>query len=179
MRLVITSFVFAALALTGKDADVAALLSPQQEWRWMTLTGSSGVPDGRVIAMESDGDGVVWVGTDRGLAWYDGYQFLPPSSEQGSWPGGEIRRIVRTDNGDIAIHSAGDIWVGRGGKLRRVNNRPGAVGGSLVATHHREQASGYIRIQGQINGFRHVGLFWHRLAIDGTSTPRADAANAR
>jgi signal transduction histidine kinase/CheY-like chemotaxis protein len=70
--------------------------------------------------MESDGDGFVWVGTDRGLAWFDGYQFLRPSTANGGILAGEIRRIARKGNGDIVIHAGGALWSGRSGKLRQL-----------------------------------------------------------
>jgi len=104
-------------------ASVRALVSGQDEWRWATLSGSSGLPAGRVVAIENDGDGTVWVGTDRGVAWFDGYQFLPPAGV--TEPLTDIRRIVRMGAGDIAVQAGESIWTGRRGALRRLVTPPG------------------------------------------------------
>ncbi len=120
--------IFPILVLTGllplQAADAAAagvrsLLSTQEEWRWVTLTADSGLPAGRVQAIEADGDETVWVGTDRGVAWFDGYQFVPPVTGDAGLPR-DVRRITRMDNGDVVLLADRDVWVGRRGRLQRV-----------------------------------------------------------
>ena len=127
MRHVIPIFVLTGLCpfarLPANEAgseSIRALLSEQEEWRWVALNAASGLPPGRVAAMETDGDGFVWVGTERGLAWFDGYQFAPPVTGKVGAVTGEIRRIVRKGNGDIAIHAGESIWTGRSGRLRKM-----------------------------------------------------------
>ena len=51
------AFCLPAQAEGQPKASVRALVSGQDEWRWATLSGSSGVPAGRVVAIENDGDG--------------------------------------------------------------------------------------------------------------------------
>ncbi len=82
--------------------------------------------------METDGDGVVWVGTSGGVRWFDGYQFLAPLTGPQTGPKpdpatgdppdilGDIRRIVCLGNGDIAVQAGSSLWIGRSGKLRRI-----------------------------------------------------------
>ena len=117
------AFCLPAQAEGQPKASVRALVSGQDEWRWATLSGSSGVPAGRVVAIENDGDGTVWVGTGNGVAWFDGYQFLPPAV--GAEPLTDIRRIVRMGTGDIAVQAGESIWTGRHGTLRRLATPPG------------------------------------------------------
>ena len=112
--------------LASTTDSIRPFLSAREDWRWITHGTASGLPSGRVVAMESDGDGVVWVGTNGGVRWFDGYQFLAPSTglktEAADQPGilGDIRRIVRLGNGDIAIQAGSSLWIGRSGKLRRI-----------------------------------------------------------
>ncbi len=116
----------------GTTDSIRPLLLAREDWRWITHSATSGLPSGRVIAMESDGDGVVWVGTSGGVRWFDGYQFLSPVTGPKTGPKtdpatgdppailGDIRRIVRLGNGDIAILAGSSLWIGRSGKLHRI-----------------------------------------------------------
>lgn len=91
------------------------------------MGSASGLPPGRVLAIEADGDGTIWAGTDQGSVCYDGYQFRPPSIGANQPPLTEIRRIVRLSTGDIAMQAGESIWTGRGGTLRRLATPPGVA----------------------------------------------------
>ena len=127
MRLVFPIVLLSLWPVAGQAStaeSIRALLSAREDWRWVTHGPASGLPAGRVVAIESDGDGAVWVGTSAGLKWFDGYQFLAPSiSHQANHPPaipGDIRRIARLGNGDIAIHAGSSVWIGRSGQLRAI-----------------------------------------------------------
>ena len=131
MRLVFPILLIGLRSIAGMASTTDAirpLLWAREDWRWITHGATSGLPSGRVIAMESDGDGVVWVGTSGGVRWFDGYQFLAPVIGPQTHPApgdqsailGDTRRIVRLENGDIAIHAGSSLWIGRSGKLHRI-----------------------------------------------------------
>jgi PAS domain S-box-containing protein len=57
-------------------------------WRWVHFGPESGLPQGPVETITEDKDSTIWVGTAKGLTWFDGYQWnlvdttlgLPPLS---------------------------------------------------------------------------------------------------
>ncbi len=111
--------VFSPNRLMAADTGIpslTALLSSQEEWRWVAFNASSGLPAGRVLALETDGGGTLWVGTERGLATFDGYQFVDAAGPQGQALS-DVRRIVRLTDGDIAVQTGTTVWRGRGGTL--------------------------------------------------------------
>ena len=155
MRKVIRIFVLTGLcpiamlpANEARTESIRALVSSHEEWRWITLNASSGLPPGRVSAMESDGDDVVWVGTDQGLAWFDGYQFLRPQTGSEGEVNGEIKQIVRKGNGEIAILAGDAIWTGRNGNLRRlaVAAPPSAIAPLEGSDLYVVTSTGHLRI---------------------------------
>ena len=59
-----------AAAVFGAETEargLAGLLSATEDWRWVALGADSGLPSLRVLSITSDGDGIIWAGTDRGL----------------------------------------------------------------------------------------------------------------
>lgn len=60
-----------------QDADVAALLDTRagQSLRFKRVTGEQQLPGSSVSAIVQDRNGFLWLGTDDGLARYDGYTF--------------------------------------------------------------------------------------------------------
>jgi len=55
----------------------AAAQSPRspEVWRWIAFAADAGLPGTRVSALGETSDGVIWAGTDKGLAWFDGYRW--------------------------------------------------------------------------------------------------------
>lgn len=63
-----------------------------------------GLPDGTITALAQTPDGLLWIGTRRGLVRFDGVSFLPPASE------GEAGIRGRGIAG-LAVDGAGRLWV--------------------------------------------------------------------
>ncbi|MCE5249371.1 T9SS type A sorting domain-containing protein [bacterium] len=77
----------------------------------ITYTTESGLPDNRILSLESDGRGNLWAGTSKGLAVFDGASWRSYSKEY---------YTDKTVNDDIvwnpvyavAIDSTGVVWLG-------------------------------------------------------------------
>jgi signal transduction histidine kinase/ligand-binding sensor domain-containing protein len=70
--------------------------------RWGAVTLFHGLPSDQVRAVAQDSDGVMWFGTDAGLAWYDGRRIQTLNDE-----GLASRRVLA-----LRADSAGALWVG-------------------------------------------------------------------
>jgi ligand-binding sensor domain-containing protein len=73
--------------------------------RWGAVTLFHGLPSDQVRAVAQDADGVMWFGTDAGLARYDGRRVQSVTSEGLAGP---RVRALRVDAG-------GALWVGADG----------------------------------------------------------------
>ncbi|HEU0122349.1 MAG TPA: two-component regulator propeller domain-containing protein, partial [Bryobacteraceae bacterium] len=110
----------------AEPLGVRALLEGQEEWRWITLHAGHGLPPGRVLSMESDGSGTIWIGTERAIAWFNGYQFSPPLEVADPRVIRDVRRIFRMPDGDIVALAGDRLWKGRQGRLHPLS-APAAV----------------------------------------------------
>jgi len=73
--------------------------------RWGAVTLFHGLPSDQVRAVAQDSDGVMWFGTDAGLAWYDGRRVQSVTSEGLSGP-----RVHA-----LSVDASGTLWVGADG----------------------------------------------------------------
>ena len=101
--------------LSGLGALFGLGVAHAQATRWLTLadtvfqhlTVDHGLPHGIVTALAEDGHGFLWVGTQGGLARWDGYRFhtwQPDPKDKHSLPDNYIQTLFRDRQGRI--------WVG-------------------------------------------------------------------
>lgn len=70
----------------GRAANLREAI--HQAWRWTHFTEADGLPDEEVTRIVQSGDGTVWVSSQQGVAWFDGYswQAVPcPMIGHGVW----------------------------------------------------------------------------------------------
>jgi diguanylate cyclase (GGDEF)-like protein len=114
----------AAASAAPAASAVASSAAPEPRWSrlantaFQNWTADSGLPHPIVTALAQDADGFIWVGTQDGLARWDGYRFKnyrANAKVAGSLPSSYIdalhadalgRLWVGTDNGSLAIHDA-------------------------------------------------------------------------
>jgi PAS domain S-box-containing protein len=75
-RWTLIGIVLAGLVTEGHALDPNRLLSQYVRGRWTSETGFSG---GAVNGIAQTADGYLWIGTDRGLMRFDGFNFKPVS----------------------------------------------------------------------------------------------------
>ncbi|MEN9867710.1 MAG: hypothetical protein RL748_3300, partial [Pseudomonadota bacterium] len=117
---------------------------PQARWAaladtaFVHLTTDHGLPQGTVTALAEDRDGFLWVGTQGGLARWDGYRFhvyQPNPYDPHSLPDAYISTLH--------VDTRGQLWVGtNGGGLAR----------------YLPQTDQFQTIQAGASGLSHVGV---------------------
>jgi len=100
------------IAGTPHSVSLRSLLSVSEEWRWAELGVSSGLPSARVRSLVIDRAGVLWVGTDQGLVWYDGYQFVPAVLTGGETQRVDVRQVIGLTSGLVAALVDREVWIG-------------------------------------------------------------------
>ncbi len=89
----------------GSFSMLEAQTNPYDEpWRWVHFTRETGLPSNIVLDITETTDSVIWVSTANGLAWYDGFKWIPVDSTKGL-PGSKPISFFEADlnNGIIAI----------------------------------------------------------------------------
>ena len=101
--------------------DVATRWAALAEPAFKHWSIDAGVPHPVVTALAQDGVGFIWVGTQNGLARWDGYQFTTYKADPqtaGSLPANYVQTLH--------VDPQGDLWVGaNNGGLVRFNVHTG------------------------------------------------------
>jgi ligand-binding sensor domain-containing protein len=107
------SLIFGVLAaLFAADAsalDPSKALTQYPQTNWRT---DDGLPQNNVHAIVRDQDGYLWVGTESGLARFDGVRFRPVLTK--NTPG-----LLNNSVWSMLPDSRGDLWIGTEGGLTR------------------------------------------------------------
>jgi signal transduction histidine kinase/ligand-binding sensor domain-containing protein len=109
-------FLWPALVAAGASGLLA--LNPQRaltQYTHTTWTEEDGLPQDSIHAITQTQDGYLWVGTDEGLAQFDGYEFTLFNKENGSLPSDSINALWAA--------SDGSLWIGTAGGLTRYKDR--------------------------------------------------------
>jgi diguanylate cyclase (GGDEF)-like protein len=77
-------------------------------------TDTRELPDAAVMSVAQDGAGFIWIGTQGGLARFDGYHvrsFLPNPSDPKALPDGYLRTLLADPNGGLWVGSSSNGLV--------------------------------------------------------------------
>ncbi len=97
-------------------------LARLHEGRWTLFRQDAGLPSDRILRLAEERDGartVIWAGTDKGLARWDGRAWTVLDARAAGLPNEQIRSLLalQTDQGPV-------LWVGTGrGLARRLGGR--------------------------------------------------------
>jgi signal transduction histidine kinase len=108
-----------AAAIKAVPIDVLTNSSPRSPHRWIhkRFTTEDGLPGNIVKAVLQAKNGYLWVGTEEGLARFDGRQFRVFTSENTS-----AMRMIGQTVWSLAEDADGTIWAGIFGGLLRIRN---------------------------------------------------------
>src|SRR6202035_2093717 len=107
----------ALLVLLG-GVHSAVALDPHKaltQYAISTWTQQHGLPQDTIRAITQTSDGYLWLGTDEGLARFDGYEFIIFNKDRGELPGNSITTL--------AAGRDGVLWIGTADGLTRYQNK--------------------------------------------------------
>lgn len=103
------------LCLLGRVVAAQPPHDRTESWRWVSFGTAEGLPSPVVLHVAQGGDSTIWAGTERGLAWYDGYRWQLAALPAGV-PGNAGVSLLRRDaRGGILAYIGGHVvrWAGR------------------------------------------------------------------
>ena len=102
-----------ALLITGAIALVPAYaLNPQRaitQYTRTVWTQEHGLPQDTIRAITETKDGYLWLGTDEGLAQFDGYDFIAFNKENGALPNNSVTVLCAAQDGSLWIGTPGGL----------------------------------------------------------------------
>ncbi len=98
--------------LLGVFLQLLAVSLPAQAWSTYPrhFTVDDGLPTLDVYHIQQDKNGFIWLGTDIGMARYDGYDFEEITTRDGL-PNNDVIRIVEDQQGKLWISSFGPLCI--------------------------------------------------------------------
>jgi ligand-binding sensor domain-containing protein len=128
----------AAAQLLGGAWRAAALEpeTPLANYARQSWAMESGLPQNTVQALAQTRDGFVWVGTEAGLARFDGVSFaIFDKTTNPALPGNDIRCLLATPDGSLWIGTSEGLAVWKDGAVRVFTAGDGLPGNSVNALH--------------------------------------------
>jgi PAS domain S-box-containing protein len=118
----------------------AAAQSPRspEVWRWIVFTADAGLPGTRVSAVAEASDGIIWAGTDKGLAWFDGYRWSAIPAALGM-PRVRVLQVEPDRRGGVLVVADSILYRGDTSGVRAI---PVAEGARLLRVGRAVPAGG-------------------------------------
>ena len=88
-------------------------------------TQEHGLPQDTVRAIAQTKDGYLWLGTDEGLAQFDGYDFVVFNKENGALPSNSVATLCAAKDGSLWIGTLGGLTRYRDGKFTTFTKKDG------------------------------------------------------
>ncbi len=106
----------------------ASALNPRRALTQYTRTiwtQEHGLPQDTVRAIAQTKDGYLWLGTDEGLAQFDGYDFVVFNKENGALPSNSVGALWAAKDGSLWIGTLGGLTRYRNGKFTTFTRKDG------------------------------------------------------
>jgi len=103
-------------------------LDPQRsltQYSRKVWTQAEGLPQDTIRAIAQTADGYLWLGTEEGLARFDGYEFTNFDKRDGDLPSNYINALAATADGGLWIGTAAGLTQYRDKRFRTFTNRDG------------------------------------------------------
>jgi len=122
------SFVLVFLASWRLCESNAFALDPQKtltQYARTTFTQMQGLPQDSIRGVAQSSDGYLWLGTDEGLARFDGYEFVTFTKSNGDLPSNSITALAAAADGGLWIGTSGGLAYRRDRKFRSYTVKDG------------------------------------------------------
>jgi signal transduction histidine kinase/ligand-binding sensor domain-containing protein len=114
--------VLALAALPAAGLNPARRLSQYAHTVW---TQAQGLPQDTVRSIVQDREGALWIGTDEGLARFDGFEFKLFTRNSGSLPSNSVTALAAAADGSVWVGTTGGLARYRDGHFQRFGAKEG------------------------------------------------------
>jgi len=125
-------------AILCAAATVAWALDPQRsltQYSRKVWTQAEGLPQDTVRAIAQTADGYLWLGTEEGLARFDGYEFTNFDKRDGGLPSNYITALAATADGALWIGTAAGLTEYRDKRFRTFTIKDGLPDNAIVSLY--------------------------------------------
>jgi signal transduction histidine kinase/ligand-binding sensor domain-containing protein len=125
---------FLAIVALAALIQPASALNPRRALTQYTRTvwnQEHGLPQDTVRAIAQTKDGYLWLGTDEGLAQFDGYDFVVFNKENGTLPSNSVGALWAAKDGSLWIGTLGGLTRYRNGKFTTFAKKDGLSDASV------------------------------------------------
>jgi signal transduction histidine kinase/ligand-binding sensor domain-containing protein len=131
------------LAVIVCAAPCAWALDPQRsltQYSRTVWTQADGLPQDTVRAITQTSDGYLWLGTEEGLARFDGYEFTTFDKRDGDLPSNYITALAAAEDGGLWIGTGSGLTEYRDKRFRTFTTRDGLPDDAIVSLYadHRD-----------------------------------------
>ena len=132
----------ACSALFVASCRPALALNPRRaltQYTRTVWTQEHGLPQDTIRAITQTKDGYLWLGTDEGLAQFDGYDFVVFNKENGALPSNSVGALWAARDGGLWIGSAGGLTFYRDHKFTTYTKKDG-LADSFISSITEDQS---------------------------------------
>jgi signal transduction histidine kinase/ligand-binding sensor domain-containing protein len=125
-----------ALILICLAAQMALALDPHKrltQYSHRVWTQEDGLPQDTIRTVAQTGDGYLWIGTDEGLARFDGYEFTTFNKANGGLPSNSITALAAASDGSLWIGTPNGLAVYHDRQFRTYTTRDGLPENSITS----------------------------------------------
>ncbi len=137
--------------------EPASALNPHRtltQYTRTVWTQEHGLPQDTVRAIAQTKDGYLWLGTDEGLAQFDGYDFVVFNKENGSLPSNSVGALWAAHDGSLWIGTLGGLTCYRSGKFTTYTKKDGLDDPSISSITEDPSGSIWVVAGGYLNRFQ-------------------------
>ncbi len=98
-------------------------------------TQERGLPQDTIRAITQTKDGYLWLGTDEGLARFDGYEFVVFNKSNGNLPDNSITALAAANDGGLWIGTANGLTQFHDGRFQTFALKQGLPDTAITALH--------------------------------------------
>ena len=128
----------AMFALAAWIASGAFALDPRKsltQYSHTIWTQERGLPQDTIRAITQTKDGYLWLGTDEGLARFDGYEFVVFNKTNGDLPDNSITALAAANDGGLWIGTSNGLTQYRDGHFKTFTMKQGLPDAAITALH--------------------------------------------
>jgi len=135
---------WAAILLCAAAAAPAWALDPRRtlsQYSHTLWTQQHGLPQDTIRAIAQTTDGYLWLGTDEGLARFDGYEFVSFSKANGDLPANSITALAATSDGSLWIGTSNGLAQYRDRRFRTFTVKQGLPDNAITALYSDHEST--------------------------------------
>ena len=132
------------LCLCARDALALDPRKSLTQYSRMVWTQEHGLPQDTVRTIAQTNDGYLWLGTDEGLARFDGYEFVVFDKANGDLPANSITALATSADGALWIGTPNGLVRYRDRRFRAYTTKQGLPDDSITGLYEDHEGSIWI-----------------------------------